>query len=118
MCKLDDVESPKVSREDLTGLGTTKDDSTDGDKRTKRNNNNSNKEERDVHFTVHAQISQKMFRGLSRERFFAVSDVQGGFAWRFNAGLREADERRSKRRIRTQREERTRFKGIELRERR
>ena len=41
---------------------------------------------------MHAQISQKMFRGLSRERFFAVSDVQGGFAWRFNAGLREADE--------------------------
>ena len=35
MCKLDDVESPKVSREDLTGLGTTKDDSTDGDKENK-----------------------------------------------------------------------------------
>ena len=35
MCKLDDVESPKVSREDLTGLGTTNDDSTDGDKENK-----------------------------------------------------------------------------------
>ena len=35
MCKLDDVESPKVSREDLTGLGSTKDDSTDGDKENK-----------------------------------------------------------------------------------
>ena len=93
MCKLDDVESPKVSREDLTGLGTTKDDSTDGDKENKTTTTTTaTKEERDVHFTVHAQISQKMFRGLSRERFFAVSDVQGGFAWRFNAGLREADE--------------------------
>jgi hypothetical protein len=46
-----------------------------GRERERNETTSAKKEERDLYFTVHAQISQELSGGVSRERFFAVSDV-------------------------------------------